>query len=171
MQPSIRTPRPDELEGLRDIERAAGVLFAEAGMPDIATNEPTPLAELREYVRAGRAWVVAVDDRPVGYAVVDVIDGNAHLEQISVHPDVGRRGLGAALLHHVCVWAGEQDYAAVTLTTFADLPFNAPFYAKHGFRVLAEDEIGPELRAKRAQEGADGLDLSRRVCMSAALGR
>jgi len=171
MQPVIRAPRLDELEGLRDIERAAGALFAEAGMPDIAANEPTPVDELREYVRAERAWVVDLDGRAVGYAVVDVIDGNAHLEQISVHPDVGRRGLGAALLDHVCARAGEQGYEAVTLTTFADLPWNAPFYTQHGFRVLAEDEIGPELRAKRDQEGAEGLDLSRRVCMSAALGR
>ena len=171
MEPVIRSPRSDELERLRDIERAAGVLFTEAGMPHIAAHEPAPAEVLAQYADAGRAWVVALDDVPAGYAVVDVVDGNAHLEQVSVHPDAGRRGLGTMLLLHVCAWARDNGYAAVTLTTFADLPWNAPFYAKHGFGVMAESEIGPELRKLRDEETALGLDPERRVCMSAALGR
>ena len=125
MEPEIRTPRSDELERLRDIERAAGVLFAEAGLPEVAAHEPAPVEVLAQYADAGRTWVVAVDGVPVGYAVADVVDGNAHLEQISVHPDDGRRGLGTLLLHHVCAWARDNGYATVTLTTFADLPWNA----------------------------------------------
>jgi GNAT superfamily N-acetyltransferase len=171
MHHAIRAPRLDELEGLRDIERAAGVLFAEAGMPEIAAGEPTSLAELQEYAHEGRVWVITLDDAPVGYAIVDILGGNAHLEQISVHPDAGRRGLGTALLHHVCTWARDGGYPAVTLTTFATLPWNAPFYAKHGFRVLRARELGPELRARRDEETAAGLDPERRVCMSAPLGR
>lgn len=171
MAPVIRTPRLDELERLRDIERSAGALFAEAGMPEVAAHEPDSAAVLAQYVRAGRAWVIALDDIPVGYAVVTVVDANAHLEQLSVHPDAGRRGLGTQLLQHVCAWALAEGYPAVTLTTFAHLPWNAPFYAKHGFRVLPRDEIGPELRALRDEETAHGLDPALRVCMSAALGR
>lgn len=172
MEPVMRAPRLDELERLRDIERAAGVLFAEAGMSEIAAHEPDSVEALARYVRAGRAWVVEGDaDLPVGYAVVDVVDGNAHLEQISVHPDAGRRGLGTALVQHVCAWARDHGYPAVTLTTFADLPWNAPFYAKLGFGVLTEDELGPELRALRDDETAHGLDPDLRVCMSAPLGR
>jgi GNAT superfamily N-acetyltransferase len=90
---------------------------------------------------------------------------------MSVHPDHGRRGLGATLLNHVCAWARAEGLPSVTLTTFADLPWNAPFYAKHGFRVMREDELGPELRALRDDETAHGLDPERRVCMSTALGR
>jgi GNAT superfamily N-acetyltransferase len=171
MEPVIRTPRSDELERLRAVERAAGVLFAEAGMPDVAAHEPASVRELADHVHAGRAWVVVLDGLVVGYAVADVVDGNAHLEQLSVHPDAGRRGLGTMLLFHVCAWARDHDYPAVTLTTFADLPWNAPFYAKHGFRIVAEAEIGPELRRVRDEETALGLDPEQRVCMSAALGR
>jgi len=167
----IRAPRRDELERLRDIERAAGVLFAEAGMPEVAAHEPDPAEALARYADAGRAWVVAIEDVPVGYALVDIVDGDAHLEQISVHPDAGRRGLGTMLLHHVCSWARDQGYQAVTLSTFADLAWNAPFYAKQGFRVMTEDELGPELRVLRDEETAHGLDPARRVCMSATLGR
>jgi GNAT superfamily N-acetyltransferase len=171
MEPVIRTPRLDELERLRDIERAAGVLFADAGMPEVAAHEPEPADALEQYVDAGRAWAITIDDLPVGYAVVNIVDGCAHLEQISVHPDAGRLGLGTLLLHHVCAWAREQGYAAVTLSTFSHLAWNAPFYAKNGFRVMADDELGPELRALRDDETAHGLDPQLRVCMSATLGR
>ena len=171
MDSAIRPPRSAELERLRDIERAAGVLFAEAGMPDIAAHEPDSVEALARYAQDGRAWVVALDGVPVGYALVDVVDGNAHLEQLSVHPDAGRRGLGTQLVHHVCAWAREHGYSAMTLTTFADLPWNAPFYARLGFRVLSEPEIGPELHALRDVETAHGLDPARRVCMSATFGR
>ena len=171
MEPVLRTPRHDELERLREIERAAGVLFAEAGLPEVAAHEPAPTEILARYADAGRVWVVAIDGGPVGYAVVDTVDKNAHLEQISVHPDAGRRGLGTMLLHHICAWARDQGFAAVTLTTFADLAWNAPFYAKNGFRVMTDAEIGPELRAVVDDETAHGLDPERRVCMSATLGR
>jgi GNAT superfamily N-acetyltransferase len=162
---TIRAPRTEELEQLRDIERAAGNLFAEVGLAHVATHEPESIEALAEYLHDGRAWVIADHDVPVAYAVVDIVDGLAHLEQLSVLPDRGRQGLGAALLAHVCDWAAKQRFDAVTLTTFRDVPWNAPFYAKHGYRVLHDSEIGPELRERRALEATHGLDPARRVCM------
>jgi hypothetical protein len=43
--------------------------------------------------------------------------------------------------------------------------WNAPFYAKHGFRVLGADDTGPELTERRAEEANHGLDPELRVCM------
>ena len=165
MSPTIRAPRPDELELLRDIERAAGTLFIDVGLADVAAHEPESVEALAVYARDGRAWVVADDGVPAGYAIVDIVDGLAHLEQLSVLPDHGRKGLGAALLAHVSDWAAKRQLDAVTLTTFRDIPWNAPFYAKHGFRVLDDTEIGPELRDLRALEARHGLDPAQRVCM------
>ena len=166
MSPTIRVPRIDELELLREIERAAGRLFAQVDLAGVAAHEPESVEALAQYTRTGRAWVVVSDvDDPVGYAVVDIVGGLAHLEQLSVHPDHGRKGLGAMLLEHVCRWAQERRYAAITLTTFAEVAWNAPFYAQHGFRVLTDDELGPELGALRAHEAELGLDPTRRVCM------
>jgi GNAT superfamily N-acetyltransferase len=162
---SIRVPRGDELELLRAIERAAGTLFADAGLPEIAAHEPASIEELTAYVDAGRAWVVAEEAEPVGYALVDIVDGLAHLEQLSVHPDSGRRGHGASLLAHVCEWSRQEGLEAVTLTTFEHLPWNAPFYARHGFENLEEHELGPELRRLRDDEARHGLDPRLRVCM------
>ncbi len=165
MSPTIRAPRLKELERLREIERAAGALFAEIGFAEVAGDEPASVEELAEYVFDGRAWVVAEHDAPVGYAVVDIVDGLAHLEQLSVLPTHGRKGLGSALLAHICSWAAQRRFEAVTLTTFSAVPWNAPYYEKNGFRVIDDAEIGPELRDLRAHEAEHGLDPSQRVCM------
>ena len=162
---SIRPARHVELQSLREIEIAAGQVFAEVGLPEIAAHEPYDLATMAKYVDAGHAWVIANDDTAIGYAIVDVVDGLAHLEQVSVHPDWGRRGLGARLLEHVCDWATDEGFPAVTLTTFTHLAWNAPFYAAHGFRELTENELGPELRRLREEEAREGLDPALRVCM------
>jgi ribosomal protein S18 acetylase RimI-like enzyme len=88
------------------VERAAGRIFATVGMADVAAHEPLPPAELAGYQHDGRAWVaVDGDDRPVAYVLVDVVDGGAHIEQLSVHPDAGRQGIGARLVDTVAEWA------------------------------------------------------------------
>jgi hypothetical protein len=58
---------------------------------------------------------------------------------------------------------------AITLTTFTDVPWNGPLYRHLGFRVLTDDELGPELRALRDRETAHGLDPAQRACMRADL--
>jgi ribosomal protein S18 acetylase RimI-like enzyme len=161
----IRVPDASELEQLRDIERAAGALFVDVGMPGIAADEPFTVEELTAYLDEGHIWVAVENATPVGYALIDIVDGNAHLEQLSVDPEQGRRGHGAALLAHVCAWAGDNGHDAVTLTTFEHVEWNAPYYARHGFRVMAEAELGPGLRQLRDEETRHGLDPTLRVVM------
>lgn len=163
---AIRAGRAADSPVLREIETVAGARFRDIGMADIADNEPMSVQVLDAYASDGRSWV-AVDeqDRPIGYVVVDVVDGDAHIEQISVHPDHQGRGLAHALIDQVRAWAAARGMAAVTLTTFTDVPWNRPLYEHLGFRVLTEDELRPELRAVRDEEAAHGLDPATRVCM------
>ncbi|MEK9522938.1 GNAT family N-acetyltransferase [Streptomyces sp. NPDC087908] len=164
----IRAAAPAELPLLQDIERAAGEPFRTLGMAAIADDDPLPLDVLDSYRRAGRAWV-AVDaaDRPVAYLLTDTVDGSAHIEQVSVHPDAARRGVGRALIEHLAATAGEQGLTALTLTTFAEVPWNAPYYARLGFRALADSDpaLTEGLRAISRAEAAHGLSAWPRVCM------
>jgi GNAT superfamily N-acetyltransferase len=167
---TIRAVRAHELERLREIERAAGEVFRTIGMDAIADDEPPVVEELEEYRAAGRAWVAVDDaDMPIAYVIVDVLDGAAHVEQVSVHPDHARQGLGRRLLDHVAQWARARGLDAMTLTSFRDVAWNAPYYERCGFIVLAEDDVGPELQARRDDETAHGLDPDRRVCMRRSL--
>ena len=153
------------------VERAAGRIFATVGMADVAAHEPLPPAELAGYQRGGRAWVaVDGDDRPVAYVLVDVVDGGAHIEQLSVHPDAGRQGIGARLVDTVAEWAVASELDRLTLITFRDVAWNRPYYERLGFRVLPDDRLGPGLAARRRAEPASGLDPTQRVCMYRPVG-
>jgi GNAT superfamily N-acetyltransferase len=162
----IRPARPADLASLRDIEQAAGLAFRDIGMAEIADDELPSLEELDEYRRAGRAWV-AVDgaDRPVAYLIADRVDGNLHVEQVSVDPAHAHQGIGRALIEHLAGLARAEGVRALTLTTFTDVPWNAPYYERCGFRRLAEDELTPGLRALREREAEHGLDRWPRTCM------
>jgi GNAT superfamily N-acetyltransferase len=151
---------------MQDIERAAGGWFHEVGMPEIAEDEPLPIEELARYRRDGRAWVAADDDDvPAAYLIADIIDGSVHIEQVSVHPRAARRKVGRLLLEHAAAYAAARGIRALTLTTFAEVPWNAPYYARCGFRVLDDRDLPPGLRAVRDREIAHGLHRWPRVCM------
>ncbi|MGW7575711.1 GNAT family N-acetyltransferase [Streptomyces sp. NPDC054765] len=167
----IHAPSLADLPVLRDIERAAGEAFRGLGMAAVADDEPPSLAQLTALRSAGRALAAyeepgrgATDatGQPLGFLLWEPVDGCTHIEQVSVDPRQARRGIGRALIDRA-----ERDGggAALTLTTFAEVPWNAPYYSRIGFRVLGDAELTPGLRAVRAREAALGLDSRPRVCM------
>jgi GNAT superfamily N-acetyltransferase len=160
----VRRATAEELPLLQDIERAAGEPFRAIGMPEIADDDPPPLALLRAYRSAGRAWVFSgtASGPPEGYLIWQEVDGCAHIDQVSVHPRAARRGVGRALIEHL---AKESGAPALTLTTFAEVPWNAPYYTRLGFRTLTGAELTKGLRRTVAEEAALGLDRRPRVCM------
>ncbi|WP_433405327.1 GNAT family N-acetyltransferase [Streptomyces sp. CA-146814] len=166
----IRSARRSDLRLLQDIERAAGEPFRTLGMHSVADDDPPPLDLLESYRQAGRCWVAtdplsATGDRPLGYVIADPVDGALHIEQISVDPVAARRGIGRTLIDRLAALAPGQGLTALTLTTFSDVPWNAPYYTRIGFRVLRESELTDGLRTIRGEEAQHGLDRWPRVCM------
>jgi GNAT superfamily N-acetyltransferase len=162
---TITAARQEDLSRLAAIELAAARLL-EGHAPESVLNETTRGAVLQKAQREGHLWVALTDDVPVGFAHVEVRDRDAvHLEEIDVHPEHSRRGLGRKLVLHVCEWAAEHGYQSVTLTTFRDLPWNMPFYARLGFTAVRADQLSTGLRAIVDDETHRGLDPLRRVVM------
>lgn len=166
----IRQARKRELRRLQDIENTAGELFAASPYPALVDWPPRPLDLLAEAQQHQRLWV-ACDQagKPVGFALVQPVDDGAHLHELAVHPAHGRRGLGSRLVQAVCRWARRKGLAGVTLFTFSDVPWNAPYYQRQGFRIISEHELGPQLRRHRAEEAANGMPMQHRVCMFMAV--
>ncbi len=83
--------------------------------------------------------VLVADDAgtPVGFVACKTIDEEAYLAELDVIPAYARRGIGSLLALAVADWAKSQGFSYLTLTTYADLPFNAPFYARLGFEIFA----------------------------------
>lgn len=139
-------------------------------MSAIADDPPPTLAALGEFLESGRIWVATdVADRPIAYALVEVVDGAAHIEQVSVHPNHSRRGLGARLIDEIGSWAARHQLSALTLTTFENVPWNAPYYERLGFRRLPDADVTPGLARIRDDESRQGLDSWPRVTMRRAV--
>jgi GNAT superfamily N-acetyltransferase len=166
----IRSARPSDYRRLPDIERQAGERFREVGLDDIADHEPFDADHLAAAVMIFVATADDDSDDLIGYAMVELVDDHAHLEQLSVLPDHGALGIGTQLLDAVAGWATSQGHPEVTLTTFRDVPFNAPLYAKRGYEVLPEEEWTDALRGRVAHEATLGLDPTTRVVMRRRLG-
>jgi GNAT superfamily N-acetyltransferase len=147
----IRPARPEEFALLGPIEDEAGERFFEIGM---FLGAPVPVADRGEVPLA----VLVSGDPPVGFAWLNLVCGEAHIEELAVLERVGRRGLGRALVEASCAWADGAGYRSVTLCTYRDVPWNGPFYRSAGFVELESEAWCPELAALRATERAHGLD-------------
>ncbi|ALG07922.1 GNAT family N-acetyltransferase [Kibdelosporangium phytohabitans] len=151
---AARIARAAELPALGEIERAADGVFSSAGIvfppgPAVVETATDP------------ADVLVTGDPPVAFAYTGQLDDHLHLHQIAVDPAHAKRGIGTALMRAVFARAGAR---AVTLTTFADVPWNGPWYRKLGFTVF--DEPGPELAGLVIEEREAGLDaLGERLVM------
>ena len=168
---TIEPARESDLTALPAIELAANEMFEGTGLLPALEDDFTDPEEFRDALLGGRLWVArAPGGEPVGFALVELLDGRPHLEEMDVMPSHGRRGLGRALLEAVFAWARREGHASVTLTTFRDLPWNAPFYTRAGFRALASHEVDPTLAALVRDEASRGLEPEKRVVMRRRLG-
>lgn len=166
----IRAAEQRDLPRLAPLEQRAGERFRESAHPyaaDLPSFDPDELARLQG---SGSVWV-AVDERdePVGFAIAGWLGPLAYLHELDVDLAFGRRGLGRALVRRVAVWAGELGCDRLWLSTFVDVPYNAPFYARLGFEIVPLHAYDDVLSAQRARDAAQGLRLDSRVIMCAPL--
>ncbi|UMG91656.1 GNAT family N-acetyltransferase [Nocardioides sp. TF02-7] len=163
MTARVRPAEPADLPRLAVVEGAADGLFAEL-FGDPGWDPPTS-GEARA-AEPGFLLVAEADGVVVGFAHVLDLAGHAHLEQLAVHPEHSRRGHGTALVRAALAEARRRGHDELTLSTYADVPWNAPYYRRLGFREL--HELPPHLERVREHERAIGLERhGRRVLMAA----
>ena len=164
---TLRRARATDVPRLPAVEVSSGRLFE--GVTLLSTADPDetlPLETLYEALRDDGLWV-AVDsaDRPIGFVAVTRHGDECFVAQLSVALEAQGQGLGRELMEAVIDDARARDLRAVTLTTFREVPWNAPFYARLGFRTLAESELSPHLAATIAHEAIRGLLPAERCAM------
>ena len=165
---TVRFARADDVPLLPAIEQRAANRFVSLGLAFAAALPTQSLADLRAAEREGRLLVAADDeDAPVGFALLVLADAeDAHLHELDVDPAHNGRGLGRALIARAVVWARDRGRRRLTLTTFREVPFNAPYYARIGFVEIAPADLTPALRALREAERAHGVERSPRLAMA-----
>ena len=163
----IAAAREEDLAVLSNVERRAATMFPPGTLPDGVEGDVLPVAVTREAVAEGRLFVArrVKSAQVVGFVLVAEADGHGHLDEIDVDPDWGRRGIGRRLVERACLWAESKGYFQISLSTFRDIPWNAPFYARLNFVETAPSDLGRDVAKRRAQEEREGFDMSRRCLM------
>ena len=166
----IRPATAADVSLLPDLELAAAALYLTqlevTGLTAEILAEAYDEAEYAAAQQADRLWVAVNEaDAPIGFAMLAQIDQWLHLDELDVLPAYGRRGIGTALVKHVCHLAKAAGYPGVTLSTFRDVVWNAPFYGRLGFRVVPPAEQTPGLQALVVSENERGLRTDLRVIM------
>lgn len=166
----IRIAYPEEVAKLPEIERAAARLFREAGFGGDWLEQTHSIEDLAAAQRERRLWVAAAPPGDaVGFVLATVLGTTPHLDELCVLPAHARQGLGRRLVAAVFDWARERRAESVTLSTFRDVAWNAPFYAKLGFRAIPPRELPAALHALVERERSHGLPVEERVVMRCPL--
>jgi len=150
---------------LREIERAAGDRFRAIGMEEIAEGDVTPASILENRAEVGHLYVArAGDEAIVGFLMWSPKDGLAYIEEVSVHTAHAGHRLAARMIDRLADDVRGR-LAALTLATFRDVEWNAPYYARLGFEELPLDRVGPQHQVSWKQQAKNGLDMTRRLFM------
>jgi GNAT superfamily N-acetyltransferase len=160
---SLRLARPADAETMPSIERAAAMAFAdEATMDPARTRSEADYARL---IRKGHSLVSHVGEEMAGFLVAEPFRRELHIWEMDVHPTFQKRGIGAGLVRAAQIDARNTGFKALTLTTFRDLAWNGPFYARLGFEEVTALDAHLRLSGELANEVDDGLPADRRCAM------
>ncbi len=162
----IRLATEDDAKALQDVERSSGEAFRQ--IPDlswIADDTVTAQERHETFIRQGTAWIAQGEDKIIaGFLTAELNADVLRIWQMSVRFDQQRRGIGRDLIRAAELWARSKKLIALTLTTFRDVPWNAPFYRSCGFNVV--NLLGhPMLRATLEAEREAGLPIEQRCAM------
>ncbi len=167
----IELARQEDIRLLPDIEQAASLLFSGTAHEAEVQAGTLPVFVLEACRANGLLWVARLKeiDQAVGFAAVLDHGETAHLHEMSVDAACTRKGIGSRLLRHVLHALAQRGYHAVTLSTYRDVPWNARFYARFGFRLSPPEAWSDALMAIRQKEEREGLDTCARVLMEIPL--
>jgi GNAT superfamily N-acetyltransferase len=172
---TLRSGVLGDLDTLGEIDADAGIIFEKAGLfLDLPDTHEFPVAERRRWAECliARTTLIAMDAecRPIGFVAVGRKDGDAYIAQLSVRQSCMRRGVGGALLEAAAEMSQSLGARALRITTYDHLPWNRPFYERHGFHVVPAHDCGPEMLAEYAMEKKWLPQPDQRVLMRRGLG-
>jgi ribosomal protein S18 acetylase RimI-like enzyme len=167
---SIRRAKASDIAAMRQVERRAAQLYLSQGYDYCATGPVRDTEEHERILLSGVTFVVeAGDSRLAGFAMFEPMDGEAHLVEIDVDPEFQRQGLARRLVDAGETWVRSMEFDAVTLTTYRDIPWNAPYYRRLGFVDFEPGADRTGLWETINREAAWGFAFAPRIAMRKAL--
>ncbi|HEX7913562.1 MAG TPA: GNAT family N-acetyltransferase [Paraburkholderia sp.] len=163
---TFRFAAPHDARTIRAIEFEAGERFLSVDMAGIADAPPMDLELVLRKIDA-REIIVALDadETCAGFVMFEPQPERIYVQELDVLTSHAGRRIGAALIEQVAQLARARQLSQLILSTFRDVPWNAPYYRRLGFRDIETADLDAALIARRDAHIARGLDESKRVFM------
>lgn len=163
---SIRPARLSDIRLLGEVERSAAQIFRSANLHSLADGPTVDTEFLAAMARSQHLWLaVNRNDEPIGFVGGENIESNFHLVEISVAQPYQGRGVGKILMGQMIEEVRRMGYKAITLTTYRNLPWNGPWYARMGFNEVRIVDMPPEYWKVWQIETQHGFNMSTRCLM------
>ncbi len=166
---TIRPARADELVLLPALERAATEMFRDTAHSWVVEDGGYDELVYQDWFDHGVILVAEREGELAAFATAEEVGQEGFYALLCVHPAHAQRGLGRRLTDAIKTWAVSRGYTTLTMTTFPDVPWNAPMFERMGFRIMDDAELTPGLMDIRREEIASGLPPEQRVFMTIAL--
>jgi predicted N-acetyltransferase YhbS len=160
----LRPAQVADIFRMQEIERDAAELFRGSPLIDITNMAVVAMSDHIGSIEAQLSIIAEVDGRVAGFVMGEMQGADAYLHELDVSTAYQRRGAGAALVRAFVDAARAKGAAVVYLSTFRDPPWNAPFYARMGFRGIQRADYLPWMAAIETEQ-AKILDIATRVFM------
>jgi GNAT superfamily N-acetyltransferase len=131
--PIVRPTTTTDLLELEPLERSAASLFRETDRAWVADQEPTTAEVHLEAIAAGLHWLALTEEIVAGFVFSRRIEWSLYVTELVVARPYQRQGIGRLLMATMEEHARGIGATQITLTTYRDLPWNAPFYRRLGF--------------------------------------
>lgn len=105
----------------------------------------------------------------VGFGACQACEDALHLWELAVRRERQGQGIGRAIVAACTDLGRRRGLPAVTLSTFRDIAWNAPFYGRLGFIEVPEAAFNRRLALIRQREVDLGLDVANRCAMRLTL--
>ncbi|WDI31068.1 GNAT family N-acetyltransferase [Hyphococcus flavus] len=162
---SIRTGVKEDIPALCEIEHDAAQAYRAVGYDFCADGAVRDEEEHLRGINEGALFVSESEGEPSGFILLWPVDGHAHITEISVATRFQQHGIGRALIDKGEEWARNAGYSAITLTTFTEVPWNAPFYRSIGYSDYTPGADEPELASVQSTEAEYGFHAKPRIAM------
>lgn len=156
----IRKAILEDIDLLPALEKAAGEIFRTIGMDEIANSDLPTADDYAAYLTHGAIYVTTSDEDETtltGFILLAPFENAGHIYEVSVHPKFQRQGIGGRLLAQANDWAQASGFNRITLTTFTNVPWNAPYYETKGFKLIEESTYSPAQKILAENEMLHGL--------------
>lgn len=89
---------------------------------------------------SARTLILETDGKIIGYAVVQIVENEAYLQNIFISPDHRRRRVGFGFLQKLMIWTKQCGASSIMLDVEKGNEAAIRLYTRCGFQLLEERE-------------------------------